>query len=106
MKDIGAGACVQRTTAKAPSSAIPGGHRNVGLGDGALVARGGAHSTDIVHIAYGYGLFTGGLGAHYGAEALGATVIPSGGGMTERQVRPHLTISNPTSSCARRPICW
>ncbi|HVY04984.1 MAG TPA: phenylacetate--CoA ligase PaaK [Burkholderiales bacterium] len=48
---------------------------------------GGVRSTDIVHIAYGYGLFTGGLGAHYGAEALGATVIPSGGGMTERQVR-------------------
>jgi phenylacetate-CoA ligase len=47
----------------------------------------GARSGDIVHIAYGYGLFTGGLGAHYGAEALGATVIPSGGGMTERQVR-------------------
>jgi phenylacetate-CoA ligase len=47
----------------------------------------GVRSTDIVHIAYGYGLFTGGLGAHYGAEALGATVIPSGGGMTERQVR-------------------
>jgi phenylacetate-CoA ligase len=47
----------------------------------------GGRSTDIVHIAYGYGLFTGGLGAHYGAEALGATVIPSGGGMTERQVK-------------------
>jgi phenylacetate-CoA ligase len=47
----------------------------------------GARPSDIVHIAYGYGLFTGGLGAHYGAEALGATVIPSGGGMTERQVR-------------------
>ena len=47
----------------------------------------GGKPTDIVHIAYGYGLFTGGLGAHYGAEALGATVIPSGGGMTERQVR-------------------
>ena len=47
----------------------------------------GAKSTDIVHIAYGYGLFTGGLGAHYGAEALGATVIPCGGGMTERQVK-------------------
>ena len=46
----------------------------------------GAKSSDIVHIAYGYGLFTGGLGAHYGAEALGATVIPCGGGMTERQV--------------------
>jgi phenylacetate-CoA ligase len=47
----------------------------------------GVRSRDIVHIAYGYGLFTGGLGAHYGAEALGATVVPSGGGMTERQVR-------------------
>ncbi|SDR09437.1 phenylacetate--CoA ligase PaaK [Actinopolyspora saharensis] len=40
-----------------------------------------------VHIAYGYGLFTGGLGAHYGAERLGCTVIPASGGMTERQVR-------------------
>jgi phenylacetate-CoA ligase len=47
----------------------------------------GTRSGDIVHIAYGYGLFTGGLGAHYGAEALGATVIPAGGGMTERQVK-------------------
>lgn len=40
----------------------------------------------IVHVAYGYGLFTGGLGAHYGAERLGCTVIPVSGGMTERQV--------------------
>jgi len=40
----------------------------------------------IVHIAYGYGLFTGGLGAHYGAERLGCTVIPASGGMTARQV--------------------
>ena len=40
-----------------------------------------------VHIAYGYGLFTGGLGAHYGAERLGCTVIPVSGGQTERQVR-------------------
>lgn len=40
-----------------------------------------------VHIAYGYGLFTGGLGAHYGAEALGCTVIPMSGGQTERQVQ-------------------
>jgi len=39
-----------------------------------------------VHVAYGYGLFTGGLGAHYGAEALGCTVVPVSGGMTERQV--------------------
>jgi phenylacetate-CoA ligase len=42
---------------------------------------------DIVHVAYGYGLFTGGLGAHYGAERLGCTVVPVSGGMTERQAR-------------------
>lgn len=56
-----------------------------------LVARslraGGVRSTDKVHIAYGYGLFTGGIGAHYGAERLGCTVIPMSGGMTERQVQ-------------------
>jgi len=46
----------------------------------------GGRRGDKVHIAYGYGLFTGGLGAHYGAEALGCTVIPVSGGMTERQV--------------------
>jgi phenylacetate-CoA ligase len=48
-------------------------------------AAGGA-AGDRVHVAYGYGLFTGGLGAHYGAEELGCTVIPVSGGMTERQV--------------------
>src|SRR3954452_17769683 len=42
---------------------------------------------DVVHVAYGYGLFTGGLGAHYGAERLGCTVIPVSGGMTPRQVQ-------------------
>jgi len=47
----------------------------------------GGRRGDIVHVAYGYGLFTGGLGAHYGAEKLGATVIPMSGGMTERQVQ-------------------
>ena len=47
----------------------------------------GGRSGDIVHVAYGYGLFTGGLGAHYGAEKLGCTVIPMSGGMTERQVQ-------------------
>jgi len=47
----------------------------------------GGHPGDIVHVAYGYGLFTGGLGAHYGAERLGATVVPVSGGMTERQVQ-------------------
>jgi phenylacetate-CoA ligase len=46
----------------------------------------GGRPGDIVHVAYGYGLFTGGLGAHYGAERLGCTVIPMSGGMTERQV--------------------
>ena len=47
----------------------------------------GGRPGDMVHIAYGYGLFTGGLGAHYGAETLGCTVIPVSGGMTERQVQ-------------------
>jgi phenylacetate-CoA ligase len=55
-----------------------------------LVARslraGGVRPGDRVHVAYGYGLFTGGLGAHYGAEMLGCTVVPMSGGMTERQV--------------------
>lgn len=57
---------------------------------GDLMARclacGGALPGDIVHNAYGYGLFTGGLGAHYGAERLGCTVVPMSGGGTERQV--------------------
>ncbi|HSH90644.1 MAG TPA: phenylacetate--CoA ligase PaaK [Ramlibacter sp.] len=47
----------------------------------------GAMPGDMVHISYGYGLFTGGLGAHYGAERLGLTVVPFGGGQTERQVQ-------------------
>ena len=47
----------------------------------------GGRPGDVVHVAYGYGLFTGGLGAHYGAEKLGCTVIPMSGGMTERQVQ-------------------
>ena len=56
-----------------------------------LVARSlfaaGGRAGDIVHIAYGYGLFTGGLGAHYGAEALGCTVVPMSGGQTEKQLQ-------------------
>jgi phenylacetate-CoA ligase len=56
-----------------------------------LVARSlrasGARPGDMVHVSYGYGLFTGGLGAHYGAERLGLTVVPFGGGQTERQVQ-------------------
>jgi phenylacetate-CoA ligase len=47
----------------------------------------GGRAGDIVHVAYGYGLFTGGLGAHYGAERLGCTVVPMGGGQTEKQVQ-------------------
>ena len=47
----------------------------------------GGRRGDIIHVAYGYGLFTGGLGAHYGAEALGCTVIPMSGGQTEKQVQ-------------------
>ena len=57
----------------------------------ALVARSlraaGARPGDIVHIAYGYGLFTGGLGAHYGAERLGCTVVPMSGGQSQKQVQ-------------------
>ncbi|MDB5404854.1 MAG: Phenylacetate-coenzyme ligase, partial [Rhodopila sp.] len=47
----------------------------------------GGRATDKIHVAYGYGLFTGGLGAHYGGEYLGAAVIPVSGGFTERQVQ-------------------
>lgn len=51
-----------------------------------IVAAGGTPD-DIVHVAYGYGLFTGGLGLHYGAELLGATALPMSGGNTKRQIR-------------------
>ena len=47
----------------------------------------GGRAGDIVHVSYGYGLFTGGLGAHYGAEKLGCTVIPMSGGQTEKQIQ-------------------
>ncbi len=62
----------------------------------------GGRSGDRVHVAYGYGLFTGGLGAHYGAEKLGCTVIPVSGGMTARQVslindfRPDIIMVTPS----------
>ena len=62
----------------------------------------GARPGDMVHISYGYGLFTGGLGAHYGAEKLGLTVVPFGGGQTERQVqliqdfRPNIIMVTPS----------
>ena len=62
----------------------------------------GGRKGDICHVAYGYGLFTGGLGAHYGAERLGCTVVPISGGMTERQVtliqdfRPRILMVTPS----------
>ena len=71
-----------------------------------LVARSiraaGGRPGDIVHIAYGYGLFTGGHGAHYGAEKLGCTVVPMSGGQTEKQVqlicdfKPHVIMVTPS----------
>jgi phenylacetate-CoA ligase len=51
-----------------------------------VLAAAGVHRMDIVHVAYGYGLFTGGLGFHYGVERLGAAVIPVSGGQTRRQI--------------------
>ena len=62
----------------------------------------GGRPGDIVHVAYGYGLFTGGLGAHYGAERLGCTVVPVSGGMTARQAqlivdfRPRIIMVTPS----------
>jgi phenylacetate-CoA ligase len=73
-----------------------------------LVARSiraaGGRAGDICHVAYGYGLFTGGLGAHYGAERLGCTVVPMSGGQTEKQVqlitdfRPDIIMVTPSYS--------
>jgi len=51
------------------------------------LASGGVTSKDLIHIAYGYGLFTGGLGVHYGGELIGATVVPVSGGNTRRQLQ-------------------
>lgn len=74
-----------------------------------LVARSlwaaGGRPGDIVHVAYGYGLFTGGLGAHYGAERLGCSVVPMSGGQTEKQVqlitdfKPDLIMVTPSYFC-------
>src|ERR1700757_1692662 len=61
----------------------------------------GGRSADKIHVAYGYGLFTGGLGAHYGGEYLGATVIPVGGGFTQRQGSPmHELLPRPPTGAA------
>lgn len=71
------------------------------LGARSIRASGG-RAGDICHVAYGYGLFTGGLGAHYGAERLGCTVVPVSGGMTARQVtlindfRPDIIMVTPS----------
>jgi len=62
----------------------------------------GGRSGDMCHVAYGYGLFTGGLGAHYGAECLGCTVIPMSGGQTEKQIqlildfKPSIVMATPS----------
>src|SRR5690554_5147027 len=74
-----------------------------------LVARSmwaaGARPGDIAHVAYGYGLFTGGLGAHYGAERLGCSVVPMSGGQTEKQVqliqdfKPRVILVTPSYFC-------
>jgi phenylacetate-CoA ligase len=66
------------------------------------IRAGGGRPGDVVHVSYGYGLFTGGLGAHYGAERLGCTVIPMSGGQTEKQVllirdlRPRIIMVTPS----------
>ncbi len=66
----------------------------------------GGRAGDLVHVSYGYGLFTGGLGAHYGAERLGCTVIPMSGGQTEKQVqliqdfKPDIIMVTPSYSLA------
>ncbi len=75
-----------------------------------LVARSiraaGGEPGDLVHVSYGYGLFTGGLGAHYGAERLGCTVVPMSGGQTDKQVqlitdfRPDIIMVTPSYSLA------
>ena len=68
------------------------------------IACAGARPGDILHNAYGYGLFTGGLGVHYGAERLGCTVVPVSGGMTERQVTLLKDLRRTHPGCARRPM--
>ena len=76
----------------------------------------GGRKGDVVHVAYGYGLFTGGLGAHYGAERLGCTVVPMSGGQTDKQIlllqdfRPDVLMCTPSyalviaDECARMGI--
>ncbi|HHW74084.1 MAG TPA: phenylacetate--CoA ligase [Firmicutes bacterium] len=63
------------------------------------LAGAGADRSSVVHVAYGYGLFTGGLGVHYGAEKLGATVVPFSGGQTRRQVRMMKDLGSTLLAC-------
>jgi phenylacetate-CoA ligase len=62
-------------------------HRQLGQRGGPLHPRGRWRAGDMVHNAYGYGMFTGGLGAHYGIERAGCTAVPMSGGQTEKQVQ-------------------
>ena len=75
---------------------------------GECVARGltmaGADEDSIVHVSYGYGLFTGGLGAHIGAETIGATVIPMSSGNTQKQVMFLQDMKSTDPLAARRPM--
>jgi phenylacetate-CoA ligase len=59
----------------------------------------GVRAQDVVHIAYGYGLFTGGLGFHYGAQKVGSAIVPAGGGMTERQIKLMKDLGATTLAC-------
>jgi len=92
------------TTASRPSSAT----RRTTSTPGRLVARSiraaGGRKGDIIQVAYGYGLFTGGLGAHYGAERLGCTVIPMSGGQTEKQIQL-IQDFKPSIIMSRRATC-
>ncbi len=59
----------------------------------------GARPNDVIHIAYGYGLFTGGLGFHYGAQKIGTKIIPASGGMTQRQIKLMKDLGVTTLAC-------
>ncbi|GIT48605.1 MAG: hypothetical protein Ct9H300mP14_05330 [Gammaproteobacteria bacterium] len=69
------------------SSAIPKTISTLVNGYGTVIRAAGGRANDLIHVSYGYGLFTGGLGAHYGAQKLGAAVIPMSGGQTEKQIQ-------------------
>ncbi len=66
----------------------------------------GVRQDDIIQNSYGYGLFTGGLGLHYGAELLGAIVIPASGGITERQIKIMKDFGSTVLSAVLRPMLF